>query len=59
MQKEYVVIKDDKEKLEVIRKTDNITTIKNSKGQQYNIPSNYLMSYETFLVLKERAKNKN
>jgi len=56
MAKKYVLIKNTKEKLEklevFIQNNVEITKIKNTKGQKYNIPSSYLISYEQYLYLK-------
>jgi len=56
MAKEYVLIKDTKEKLEVIEVIDNMTKIKNAKGEEYNVPSSYLITLEHYLYIKSEKK---
>jgi len=43
--KRYVVVKGTKEKLEVVDISGNVTTIRNTKGQMFNVPSNYLEDF--------------
>ena len=52
MSKKYVLIKNTKEKLEVIEKNDLNVIIKNSKGQIYKVPSSYLISLEEYEAMK-------
>lgn len=52
MAKTYVLIKDTKEKLEVISVDEKNTFIRNSKGQEYNVPNCYLISLEKYNALK-------
>jgi hypothetical protein len=54
--KQYVLIKNTKEKLEVISVTDNVTKIKNTKGEFYNVPNDYLISLEEYLFIKSTKK---
>ena len=54
--KQFVLIKDTKEKLEVIEIIDNMTKIKYTKGEIYNVPSNYLITLEEYLYIKAEKK---
>jgi len=58
MAKKYVLIKNTKEKLEVVSKNEHSTYIKNSKGQEYMVPNNYLITLEEFNLLKMMKKLK-
>ena len=56
MAKQYVLIKDTKEKLEVMSVTETTTKIKNAKGQEYNVPNDYLITLAHYLYLKSIKK---
>ena len=58
MAKKYVLIKDTKEKLEVLEYNENTTYIKNSKGQKHLIPNTYLITYEKYLFDKQEKCSK-
>jgi len=62
MAKKYVLIKNTKEKLEVLevflQNGNEITKIKNTKGQKYNIPTSYLITYDHYLYTKTLKKLK-
>jgi hypothetical protein len=54
--KQYVLVKNTKEKLEVISVTENVTRIKNTKGEFYNVPNDYLITLEEYLFIKSTLK---
>jgi len=58
MSKKYVLIKNTKEKLEVVEVIGNNTIIKNTKGQNYKVPNNYLITSEEYEAIKIIKKNK-
>jgi hypothetical protein len=62
MSRKYVLIKGTKEKLEVIEITETNTLVKNSKGQVYKIPNEYLITsdeYDDIKLLKKLRKKED